>query len=148
MANGKNSDLKKIFEEYKIKRTPAQWAFRWLWNQKEVTCVLSGMNSLEMVQENISAASSAEIGDLGEAEESMLREVDNIIIKPIFLRCTGIAVIKRFRESITLRFAHCRVCAFCKSIKICNKLFFIFASSVSVNWIYVSQKDDFVVIRC
>jgi predicted aldo/keto reductase-like oxidoreductase len=37
------------FENYSVKYTPAQWAFRWLWNQKEITCVLSGMNSLEML---------------------------------------------------------------------------------------------------
>ena len=36
-------DAKKIFHQYPVKRTPAQWAFRWLWDQKEVTVVLSGM---------------------------------------------------------------------------------------------------------
>ena len=38
-------------------RSPAEWAFRWLWNQPEVTCVLSGMNSTEMVEENCRTAS-------------------------------------------------------------------------------------------
>ena len=37
--------------------TPAQWGLRWLYNQKEVTVVLSGMNSLEMVEENCRTAS-------------------------------------------------------------------------------------------
>ena len=32
--------------------TPAEWAFRWLWDQPEITCVLSGMNSVDMVEEN------------------------------------------------------------------------------------------------
>ena len=80
---------KKIFREYPISHSPAQWAFRWLWNQKEVTCVLSGMNSLEMVKENISAASSAEIGDLGEAEEAMLKEVVAAINSKMKVGCTG-----------------------------------------------------------
>ena len=80
---------KKIFREYPISHSPAQWAFRWLWNQKEVTCVLSGMNSLEMVRENISAASSAEIGDLGEAEEAMLKEVVAAINAKMKVGCTG-----------------------------------------------------------
>lgn len=47
---------KSIIKESSRKRTPAEWAFRWLWNQPEVTCVLSGMNSLEMVRENIKVA--------------------------------------------------------------------------------------------
>ena len=42
--------------------SPAEWAFRWLWNQKEITCVLSGMNSLEMLEENARIASDAKAG--------------------------------------------------------------------------------------
>ena len=78
-----------IFRNYPIKHSPAQWAFRWLWNQKEVTCVLSGMNSLEMVEENIAAASSAEIGDLGPSEEAMLQEVVAAINAKMKVGCTG-----------------------------------------------------------
>ena len=55
----------KIFAGYPVQNTPAQWAFRWLWNQKEVTCVLSGMNSGAMVRENIETACTAQVGDLG-----------------------------------------------------------------------------------
>ena len=79
----------KIFREYPVKYSPAQWAFRWLWNQEEVTCVLSGMNSLEMVEENIAAASSAEVGDLGASEEAMLREVVAAINAKMKVGCTG-----------------------------------------------------------
>ena len=68
-----------IFEKYPIQHTPAQWAFRWLWNQPEVTCVLSGMNSMEMVQDNIQTASTVEIGELGPQEERMLQDVVNAI---------------------------------------------------------------------
>jgi len=80
---------KRIFAEYEVKRTPAQWSFCWLWNQKEVTCVLSGMNSCQMVQENMQTASSAQIGDLGEAEEEMLRGVVREINAKMKVPCTG-----------------------------------------------------------
>ena len=52
----KEEKAKRMFAEYPVKRTPAEWGFRWLWNQPEVTCVLSGMNSMEMVEENIKNA--------------------------------------------------------------------------------------------
>ena len=80
---------KTIFREYKISHTPAQWAFRWLWNQKEVTCVLSGMNSLEMVQENAAAASSAQIGELTSEDDAMLRQVAAAINGKMKVGCTG-----------------------------------------------------------
>ena len=80
---------KDIFKDYKIQYTPAQWAFRWLWNQPEVTCVLSGMNSLEMVQENVRTAATANAGDLGPEEEAMLRQVVNAINSKMKVGCTG-----------------------------------------------------------
>ena len=89
LVNRLPDTAKKIFEEYKIKRTPAQWAFRWLWNQPEVTVVLSGMNSDEMVRDNIQTASTVEVGELGEDEEQMLKEVVKAINAKMKVGCTG-----------------------------------------------------------
>lgn len=89
LVNGLPADAKKIFEDFEIKRTPAQWALRWLWNQPEVTVVLSGMNSLEMIEENIETASAVEIGEFGEAEDKMLTEVVNAINSKMKVGCTG-----------------------------------------------------------
>ena len=75
LVNNLPEKAKKLFENYEIKRTPAEWAFRWLWNQPEVTCVLSGMNSLEMVNENVKNASTAEINEFTNNEEEFLKEV-------------------------------------------------------------------------
>jgi len=78
-----------IFENYPVKHTPAQWAFRWLWNQPEVTCVLSGMNSHAMVMDNIQTASTVEVGELGPSEEEMLRRVVGAINAKVKVGCTG-----------------------------------------------------------
>ena len=80
---------KQIIANYPIKRTPAQWAFRWLWDQKEVTVVLSGMNTDEMVLENIETASTVSIGELGEREQAMLQQVVSAINAKIKVGCTG-----------------------------------------------------------
>ena len=78
-----------IFEQYPVKHTPAQWALRWLWNQPEVTCVLSGMNSEEMVLDNVNTASTVEVGELGKAEETMLQRVVDAINSKMKVGCTG-----------------------------------------------------------
>ena len=82
-------EAKKVFANYKVKHTPAQWAFRWLWNQPEVTCVLSGMNSDEMVRDNIQTASTISVGELGPEEEAMLQQVVKAINGKMKVGCTG-----------------------------------------------------------
>ena len=82
-------EARRIFESYPVRHTPAQWAFRWLWNQPEVTVVLSGMNSDEMVRDNIQTASTVQIGELGPEEEAMLRQVVAAINSKMKVGCTG-----------------------------------------------------------
>ena len=82
-------EAKRIFEAYPVHHTPAQWAFRWLWNQPEVTVVLSGMNSDEMVRDNLRTASTVQVGELGPEEEAMLRQVVAAINSKMKVGCTG-----------------------------------------------------------
>ena len=89
LVNRLPDEAVKLFETYRIQHTPAQWAFRWLWNQPEVTVVLSGMNSMEMVLDNIATASAAHVGDLGPEEEQMLRRVVEAINAKMKVGCTG-----------------------------------------------------------
>ncbi|MBR6637431.1 MAG: aldo/keto reductase [Lachnospiraceae bacterium] len=89
LVNRLPDDAKHIFNDYPVKHTPAQWAFRWLWNQPEVTCVLSGMNSDEMVRDNINTASTVSVGELGPDEEAMLKNVVGAINSKMKVGCTG-----------------------------------------------------------
>ena len=89
LVNRLPEEAKKIMAEYPVCHTPAQWAFRWLWNQPEVTCVLSGMNSEEMILDNVETAADVQIGELGELEESMLRQVATAINGKLKVGCTG-----------------------------------------------------------
>ncbi len=79
----------KLFKAHPSRQTPAQWAFNWLWDQKEVTCVLSGMNSLDMVKENTATASQAQVGQLTDADREMLHSVARAINEKMKVGCTG-----------------------------------------------------------
>lgn len=70
-------------------RTPAELAFRWLWDQPEVTCVLSGMNSMEMVQENIKTASEVQIGEFDSDDFALIDAVLSEIQKTMKVGCTA-----------------------------------------------------------
>ena len=89
LVNRLPEEAKRIFSAHEPRRTPAQWAFRWLWNQEEVTCVLSGMNSMEMVQDNISTASTVSAGELTTSDEEMLGRVVQAINAKMKVGCTG-----------------------------------------------------------
>ena len=82
-------DAASQFEAHTPRRTPAQWAFRWLWNQPEVTCVLSGMNSMEMLSDNVQTASTVHIGEIGQAEDVMFAKVIAAINAKMQVGCTG-----------------------------------------------------------
>ena len=89
LVNNLPEKAKKLFADYEIKCTPAEWSFRWLWNQPEVTCVLSGMNSIEMVKENVKSASTAEVGEFTTNDENLLKEVVKAINEKMKVGCTG-----------------------------------------------------------
>lgn len=69
--------------------TPAQFAFRWLWDQKDVTCVLSGMNSLEMVKENLQTADISRPGHLTQEDRAVYSKVVEAINENMKVGCTG-----------------------------------------------------------
>ena len=89
LANNLPEKAKQLFADFNSKRTPTEWSFRWLWNQPEVTCVLSGMNSLDMVRENTKTASDARVGDFGEKEEELIQNVVRVIQEKMKVGCTG-----------------------------------------------------------
>ena len=69
--------------------TAAQWGLRWLYNQPEVTVVLSGMNSLAMVEENLATASEARAGELTESDFALIGQIREQIRKTEKVGCTG-----------------------------------------------------------
>ena len=69
--------------------SPAEWGLRWLYNQPEVTVVLSGMNSTEMVEANCRTASEAKSGSLSEADLETLEKVKRAIREKEKVGCTG-----------------------------------------------------------
>ena len=89
LVNALPDGAKKAFAEHSVKRTPAQWAFHWLWDQPEVTCVLSGMNSEEMVMENINTANEAGISSFTQTDHNMIDTVRKEINRNLKVGCTG-----------------------------------------------------------
>lgn len=87
LTNTLPASAKKIIAHTSL--TPAQFAFRWLWDQKEVTCVLSGMNSLDMVKENLATAQVSHPGSLTPEDRGVYTKVVAAINENMKVGCTG-----------------------------------------------------------
>ena len=67
--------IQAIWDGSPIRRSPADWALQWLWNQPEVSVVLSGMSSMQQVVENLASADASEVNHLSADE---LARVDQV----------------------------------------------------------------------
>jgi len=78
-----------IWAEATVSRSPVGWALTWLWNQPEVTVVLSGMNEEDHITENIAIADSARAGMLGADELALVDRVSRTYRELMKVGCTG-----------------------------------------------------------
>ncbi len=77
------------FEQGEIKKSPAEWALRWVWNHPEVSVVLSGMNVMEHIDENIRIASATLPNSLTEKELEIMDAVQKAYKVRTKVNCTG-----------------------------------------------------------
>jgi predicted aldo/keto reductase-like oxidoreductase len=82
-------EIRKIWDSSGYSRTPADWAFRWLWDQPGVTTVLSGMNEESQIEENTALADMAEPGMLTEEELLLYKKVREEYYRLTKVGCTG-----------------------------------------------------------
>lgn len=89
LVNALPPDAKELFAKAKPTRSPAEWGLRWLWDQPEVSCILSGMNSMEMLDENIRIAQSVKVNELTDDDMKLFGRVQKAINGKIKVPCTG-----------------------------------------------------------
>jgi hypothetical protein len=65
------TEVQEIWTEAAVKRTPAEWALRWIWNHPEVTVVLSGMNQESHIEENLILAYTTYLVPLQKLQKNM-----------------------------------------------------------------------------
>lgn len=82
-------EVRSIYEAAEVKRTPADWGLRWVWNHPEVSVVLSGMGEMREVQENVRTAETAFPNSLTEADLQMFEKVKEAYRKRTKVACTG-----------------------------------------------------------
>lgn len=82
-------EVTKLFNSFSVKRSPAQWALRWVWNHPEVHVLLSGMSDEVQVEENIRIACEAEPNALSDEELKLFDKAKAVMMEKTKIPCTS-----------------------------------------------------------
>ncbi len=85
-----------LWDNARVRRSPADWGLQWLWNQAEVSVVLSGMSNMQQLEENIRSAETAAINCLTDDDLTLIGQVR-----------------ERYREMCPIPCTNCRYCMPC-----------------------------------
>jgi len=89
LARSMPEQIQKIFNQATTKRSKADWALQWLWNQPEISVVLSGMSTMEQVKENIKSADEAAVNSLSSKNLQLIKRVADCCKELTPISCTG-----------------------------------------------------------
>lgn len=89
LADNVPDGVKNILNQATVKRSAANIALRWIWNHPEVSLLLSGMNTMEQVEENLKAANEGEANSLNAEDMNTVEKVKAFFKEKIKVNCTG-----------------------------------------------------------
>ena len=89
LATGLPKKVTQLFREADQNRSAAAWALRWLWDQPEVTIVLSGMNTVEQLDDNLHTAADAVPHCLSSQDTATLEAAIKVFHETYKVDCTG-----------------------------------------------------------
>ncbi len=82
-------EVKEIYARSNTKSSPVEWAFRWLYNFPEVAVILSGVSSMEQLQDNLRIFNEAKAHCMNKDDLSLVEQVRQVYLQKIEIPCTG-----------------------------------------------------------
>ncbi len=83
------ADVQAVWDSAEPRRTAAEWALRWVWNDDDVSMLLSGMSTMEQVEQNLATAEEALADSLTEDELRIVDRVQHAYRSRIVADCTA-----------------------------------------------------------
>lgn len=77
-----------LINSFPVKRSIAEWGFRYLYNMPEVSVVLSGVSNIEQLKDNIKIFSKAETNVINIKEQQLLQNIKTAFLKSYAVPCT------------------------------------------------------------
>jgi predicted aldo/keto reductase-like oxidoreductase len=82
------AEVAAVLDAHPSHRTPVEWALHWAWNQPEVNVVLSGMSTLEQVEQNLAAVDHPEYSTFGPADHATIQNAVKLFHRRAAVPCT------------------------------------------------------------
>ena len=82
-------NVQSLYDAFPVKRSPVEWAFRWLCSQPEVATVLSGITNMEQCEDNLRIFNDLEVGCMTEEDEALIANVREAYKSRTKVGCTG-----------------------------------------------------------
>jgi predicted aldo/keto reductase-like oxidoreductase len=89
LARNIPTEISKQFQAENPNRSPVDWAFRFLLANPSVNLILSGMSTMEQVEQNVAIFSESSNEELSPSEQKLFSEVRDIYKQRIKISCTG-----------------------------------------------------------
>lgn len=89
LVNHPPQEVLDTFAQAADKRSPAAWAFQWVWNHPEVSVVLSGMNSMNQLAENLKLAGENRVNSMTAEELAIVSQAKKIFNSRLKVDCTA-----------------------------------------------------------
>jgi predicted aldo/keto reductase-like oxidoreductase len=81
-------DVQAAMQNFPKQRTATDWALQWLWDQPEVSVILSGMSTMAQVEENLRSAENARCGSFSAEEQALIGKVREMYHARTAIPCT------------------------------------------------------------
>ena len=84
-------DVAQLYEQFPVKRSAAEWAFHHVYNYPQVSCILSGVTTMEQLKDNIEIFSKKDAvpGCMAPEEKELLKKVKQAYESRVTIPCTG-----------------------------------------------------------
>jgi predicted aldo/keto reductase-like oxidoreductase len=96
------TQVQALWKKTKIKRTPAELALLWVWNHPEVSVALSGMSTIQQVEENVKTADCSVPPTLDREELRFIDQLAQKYKKLGFIGCTGCKYCMPCNEGVSI----------------------------------------------
>ena len=82
-------NVQALYDAFPVKRSPVEWAFRWLCNHPQIATVLSGCNEEAQIDDNLRIFDTVEPGIMSEEELQLMSDVRDAYLSRMRIGCTG-----------------------------------------------------------